>query len=178
MTILIVNNDHLKPRLAKKCSIPVPIELIVVVGGTLAATLFDLTPVYGVQPIGSIPTGFPKPELPCFELFGELFTDALTLTIISYAVSSSMALIFAKKLNYEVDFNQELFAMGGSNLVGAFFSCLPISASLSRTSIQQSVGGKTQVASLVSCTLLAVVLLWVGPFFEPLPRVSFYFKIN
>lgn len=82
-----------------------------------------------------------------------------------------MALIFAQRLNYEIDFNQELLAMGASNMFGSFFSCLPLSASLSRSAIQQSTGGRTQIASIVSCGLLTFVLLWIGPFFELLPRV-------
>lgn len=62
---------------------------------------------------------------------------------------------------------------GASNILGSFFSCLPFSASLSRSLIQQAVGGKTQLASLVSCILLLFVLLVIGPFFEPLPNVSY-----
>jgi hypothetical protein len=62
---------------------------------------------------------------------------------------------------------------GASNILGSFFSCLPFSASLSRSLIQQTVGGKTQLASVVSCLLLLLVLLLIGPFFEPLPNVSY-----
>jgi hypothetical protein len=62
---------------------------------------------------------------------------------------------------------------GASNILGSFFSCLPFSASLSRSLIQQAVGGKTQLASLVSCILLLLVLLFIGPFFELLPNVSY-----
>lgn len=61
---------------------------------------------------------------------------------------------------------------GLGNLVGSFFSCAPFAASLSRSALQESVGGKTQLASLVSCSILLAVLLWIGPFFELLPRVS------
>lgn len=57
--ILVINNDVIKPRLAKKCLIPVPIELIAVVGGTLVAKYLDLTANFNVKPIGDIPTGFP-----------------------------------------------------------------------------------------------------------------------
>lgn len=60
---------------------------------------------------------------------------------------------------------------GIGNLVGSFFSCMPFTASLSRSLIQQTVGGRTQLASLISCGILVSVLLWIGPFFEPLPRV-------
>lgn len=37
--------------------------------------------------------------------------------------------------------------------------------------IQHAVGGVTQLASIVSCLILLVILLWIGPFFEALPRV-------
>lgn len=57
-----------------------------------------------------------------------------------------------------------------SNIFGSFFSCMPVSASLSRSLIQQTVGGRTQIASIVSCLILLTILLWIGPFFEPLPR--------
>lgn len=47
---------------------------------------------------------------------------------------------------------------------------MPVSASLSRSLIQQTVGGKTQIASIISCSILLIILLFIGPFFEPLPR--------
>lgn len=64
------------------------------------------------------------------------------------------------------------FPKGVSNTVGSFFSCMPVTASLSRSMIQEAVGGVTQIASIVSCVLLLFILLWIGPFFESLPRVS------
>lgn len=108
----------------------------------------------------------------------ELIVDGFVVSMVSYTVTVSMALIFAQQLNYEIDFNQELLAMGASNLCGSFFSCLPISASLSRSAIQQQTGGRTQIASLISCGILTFVLLWIGPFFELLPRVRHHIEIN
>ena len=40
---------------------------------------------------------------------------------------------------------KELFAYGASNLFSSFFSCFPSAASLSRSSVQDASGGKTQV---------------------------------
>ena len=40
---------------------------------------------------------------------------------------------------------QELIATGTANIFGSFFSCYPIAASVSRSSVQDSAGGKTQV---------------------------------
>lgn len=81
-----------------------------------------------------------------------------------------MALLFSEKLKYGIDTNQELLAQGASNVCGAFFSCLPSAASLSRSVTQQSVGGRTQMAGIVSAGLLVAVVMWLGHLFRPLPR--------
>ncbi|EAT46519.1 AAEL002294-PA, partial [Aedes aegypti] len=170
IVVVVANNEYLKPIVAKRSSIPVPIELIAVISGTLISRFVDLNGEYRIKTIGHIPTGFPDPALPDTNLMRSLLLECFPIAMVAYAVSVSMALIFAQKHNYEIDFNQELLAMGTSNVFGSFFSCLPFSASLSRSMIQFTTGGKTQIASVISCGILAIVLLWVGPFFEPLPR--------
>ncbi|CAG5130637.1 unnamed protein product, partial [Candidula unifasciata] len=64
----------------------------------------------------------------------------------------------------------ELVAHGISNTLGSMFSCFCSAASLSRSMVQESVGGKTQVVSLISSVLVLVVLLTLGPLFEALPN--------
>jgi solute carrier family 26, other len=58
-----------------------------------------------------------------------------------------------------------------TNIIGANFSCLPNACALSRSMIQEQTGGKTQVAGVITAGLIMIVLLWIGPFFEPLPKV-------
>lgn len=168
--ILVINNELLKQKLSKKCSLPIPIELIAVVGGTLISRYCNLPKIYDIETVGHIPIGLPKPEVPSLELLPLVAADSIAITMVSYTITISMALIFSQKLSYEIDSNQELLAMGLSNVMGSFFSCMPCSASLSRSLIQQTVGGRTQIASVVSCLLLLIILLWIGPFFEDLPR--------
>lgn len=60
---------------------------------------------------------------------------------------------------------------GFSNIIGGLFSCVPNGTSLSRSLIQEQTGGKSQIASVVSAVLILIVLLWIGPVFEVLPRV-------
>ncbi|XP_076286440.1 prestin isoform X2 [Lasioglossum baleicum] len=169
IVILIVNN-FLKPKIAKLSPFPIPIEMLAVVIGTVLAVYANLEEAYGVVTVGHIPVGLPVPSLPPLALIPNILIDSFVITMVSYTISMSMALIFAQKLGYEVDSNQELVAQGVGNLVGSFFSCMPFTASLSRSLIQQTVGGHTQLASLISCSILVSVLLWIGPFFEPLPR--------
>lgn len=97
-------------------------------------------------------------------------TESIIIAIVAYSITMSMALLFSEKLKYSIDTNQELLAQGFGNVFGSFFSCLPFAASLSRSATQQSVGGKTQMASIVSAGLLVAVVLWIGHLFQPLPR--------
>jgi len=53
----------------------------------------------------------PKPEVPSFELLPLVLVDSIAITMVSYTITISMALIFAQKLSYEIDSNQELLAM-------------------------------------------------------------------
>ncbi|XP_071452003.1 prestin [Hetaerina americana] len=170
LTMLLVNNEIIKPRISKYSRVPIPIELVVVITGTLTSIYVNLEEEYGLRTVGHIPTGLPEPKPPTWYLVKYLVLDAFTITMVAYTIAMSMALIFAQKWGYEVDSNQELLAQGAGNIFGSFFSCMPFTASLSRTLIQTTAGGKTQLCSVISCSILIFVLLWIGPFFEPLPR--------
>lgn len=170
ISVLSLYNEVLKPRIGKRLPVPLPIELLTVIAGTLVSMFCNLTVNHNVAVVGEVPTGLPEPVAPPFALIPKLLVDGLVIAVVAFSVNMSMASIFARKLNYSVDANQELLASGASNILGSFFSCLPFSASLSRSLIQQTVGGKTQLASVVSCLLLLLVLLLIGPFFEPLPN--------
>ncbi|XP_076547004.1 prestin isoform X2 [Osmia lignaria lignaria] len=109
--VLVCNNEFLKPWASKKCSIPIPIELIAVVSGTLISKYFYLSEKYSIRDVGDIPTGLPTPQIPTFELLHLVAIDSIAITMVSYTITISMALIFAQKLNYKIDSNQELLAM-------------------------------------------------------------------
>jgi MFS superfamily sulfate permease-like transporter len=101
---------------------------------------------------------------------GSYVGDCFTVAIIAFSVCISLSKIFAKKHNYEVDANQELLAYGLSNFVSSFFLCYPAASSLSRSAVQDSMNGKTQLAGLISCCILLLVLLVIGPLFQSVPR--------
>ena len=166
---LVIHNDWLKPWYSKKIKFIAPTELFVLVVGTTASYFGHLDRDYGVTILDHIPTGFPIPRPPPFGLLPRIMMDTFVVAVVAYAVSLSMAKIFARKRNYAISNNQELLAQGASNVFGSFFSCMPVAASLSRSMLQESVGGETQLASVVSCLLILNILLWVGPFFQSLP---------
>jgi solute carrier family 26, other len=156
IVFMVVMNEFLKPWASKRCKFPIPSELIAVVGFTMFSYFMRLGTDYGVKEVGVIPTGLPVPKMPPLELLKLVAVDSIAVTIVSYSIVMSMALIFARKEQYEVRANQELLAMGLANIFGSFFSCIPLACSLSRSLIQHQAGGKTQLASVVSAGLILI----------------------
>lgn len=108
---MIIMNELIKPKASKLCRFPIPAELIAVLGGTLASYLLDFDTNYNVKLVGHIPLGLPNFEMPPVKLLWLVAVDSIAIAIVSYSVTISMAMIIAKKQNYEVRPNQELLAL-------------------------------------------------------------------
>lgn len=170
VVFMVIMNEFLKPWVAKRTRFPIPAELLAVVGGTLISKYLDLNGKYDVNLLGTIPLGLPTFQIPPLSLLPMVAIDSIAIAVVSYSIVMSMGLTFAKKHSYEVRPNQELFALSVGNIVGGCFSCLPMACSLSRSVIQDQTGGATQIASFVSAMLLLATVLWIGPFFNTLPK--------
>lgn len=120
----------------------------------------------------SLLNSLPQPTLPRIDLFPDILFDTCILAIVCFAVSLSLAKIFAKKHKYSIDANQELIALGSSNVFASFFAAFRCSAALSRSTLQEKVGGRTQIAGLVSSAIILAVLLLFAPYLYHLPKVS------
>ncbi|XP_034000478.1 solute carrier family 26 member 6 isoform X2 [Trematomus bernacchii] len=161
---------ELNAYLSKKLPVPIPVELIGIVVATVISWQVDLRTKYGVDVVGLIPSGLQPPVLPTASLFGQVIGDAFALAVVGYGIAISLGRIFALKYGYKVDSNQELIALGLSNSIGGIFQCFAISCSMSRTMVQESTGGKTQVAGALSAIIILFITLWIGRLFEDLPK--------
>uniref|UniRef100_A0A667ZUE2 Solute carrier family 26 member 6 n=1 Tax=Myripristis murdjan TaxID=586833 RepID=A0A667ZUE2_9TELE len=168
LAVLIVVKE-LNACYSKKLPLPIPIELIVVTA-TIISYFAGINNKYGVDIVGEIPSGLKAPRVPNFSLFSELIGDAFAAAIVGYAINISLGKTFALKHGYKVDSNQELIALGLSNTIGSFFQCYSVTSSLSRSLIQESTGGKTQVAGVVSSVIVLITVLKIGSLFEDLPK--------
>ena len=68
---------------------------------------------------------------------------------------------FAVKNRYEIDPNQEFIALGVADIGAGLLQGFAISGADSRTAVNDSVGGKSQVTGLVAAGLLVLVLLFL-----------------
>ena len=83
--------------------------ILVIVGIPLSSSL-SLNANNGVDIVGKVHKGLPAPTLPATGLLGLFWLDALIIAIVSYGFTLSMAKLIAKKFNYSLNGNQELFA--------------------------------------------------------------------
>ncbi|VDL79279.1 unnamed protein product [Nippostrongylus brasiliensis] len=158
--LLLLNKHLVNPFLKKRlhCPVPMPMELIVVILGTLISEFAHLGSNFNVVTVGLIPTGLPPPAVPHFELFPSLIVDAISIAVVVMAIHVSLAKILAKKYQYEIATNQEFYAMGFTSVLSGFFPVFPHSCSLSRTMVSAGAGTSTQcvLASIIIAALLGM----------------------
>lgn len=123
--------------------------------------------------VKDIPSGLPSFSIPVIDisLLNELFPAAITLVMIGYLEIISIGkTLEAKQDKYNIRPNQELVALGLSNLIGSFFKSYPITASFSRSAINQESGGTAGISAFVSVIMVIITLLFLTPVFYYLPR--------
>ncbi|XP_075130169.1 chloride anion exchanger-like [Leptodactylus fuscus] len=159
-------NDYFKAKMP----VPIPIEIILTIIGTGVSYAFDFQHRFGVNIVGTIQRGFQPPIAPSVAVFQASIANSISTGIVGFAVAFSVAQVYAVKHNYTIDGNQELIAFGLCNVVCGAFKGFVASTSLARSSVQESSGGKTQVAGILSGVIVLIVTLALGYLLEPLPK--------
>lgn len=151
----------------------VPGALVLVVVGLLASVIFDLGEE-GVALIGDVPRGLPSLALPDLEFvidnFAVILASSVGLLLIGFSQTAGDARAFASKHQYRVDINQESLAQGACNLGSGLVQGIPVSTSLSASSLNDGSGAKTQMASLTTGAVVVLTLLVLAPLFSDLPK--------
>ena len=151
----------------------VPGALVLVVGGLLASGLFDLG-AHGVALVGHVPRGLPSPALPDWDLvrthLATIGIASVALLLIGFSQTAGDARAFAMRHRYRIDVNQESVAQGMANAGAGLFQGMPVSTSLSASSLNESAGARTPVASLITGGLVLLTLIVLAPLFSALPK--------
>ncbi|KAH7716251.1 sulfate permease family protein [Aphelenchoides avenae] len=169
IVFLLFGKDYINPWFKRRFRVPLPLELFLVIVGTILSKLLNMKENYHVKVVDHVPQGFPAPSIPDVRLLRYIWTDVLGLAVICFMFPFTMGKIFAKKHKYKLDANQELYALGFAASISSLFPVYPTGAALSRSSVCEMAGAKTQVNALFSSVLLLIVILALGPLLEPLP---------
>ncbi|XP_029598060.1 pendrin [Salmo trutta] len=171
LTIVIVMAvKEVNSKFRHKIPVPIPIEVIVTVFAAGISYATELESRYGASLVHSIPRGFAPAQPPNTELLWNILGSSFSTAVVGYAVAVSVAKVYAAKHDYTIDGNQELIAFGFSNVFCGCFSGFVASTALSRTAVQESTGGKSQMAGIISAVMVMIVILALGNLLEPLQK--------
>uniref|UniRef100_A0A8C0ZBZ8 Solute carrier family 26 member 7 n=1 Tax=Cyanistes caeruleus TaxID=156563 RepID=A0A8C0ZBZ8_CYACU len=167
--VVLVLVKELNEKFHRNIKVVLPIDLLLIIATSIACYYADMEYIYGIEVVGNIPKGLPSPKAPPMSVLPEVVTEAFGVALVGYVASLALAQGSAKKFKYTVDDNQEFLAHGLSNVIPSFFFCIPSAAAMGRTALLYSTGAKTQVACLISCVLILVVIYTIGPLLYWLP---------
>lgn len=146
--------------------------LATVILGIIFVGIGGLDTAANVNVVGEIPAGLPTMGLPAFDIsiLEDLLPFALTIAIVGYLESISVAKALASRRRQKIDANQELLAIGFSNIGAAFSGAYPVAGGVSRSMVNFTSGANTGLASIISAGLIGVTLLFLTPLFYYLPN--------
>ena len=174
LTTLFVGATALAVILILRFTVPkAPGALVLLVGGLIASVVFGLGD-QGVALVGEVPRGLPSIALPDLQFvidnIAVIAAASIGLLLIGFSQSAGDAREFAAKHQYQIDINQESVAQGMSNVGSGLVQGIPVSTSLSSSSLNDASGAKTQIASLTTGVLVILTMVFLAPIFSALPN--------
>ena len=128
----------------------------------------------GGNVLGTVPQGLPAVKLPKFDLgvILQLLSAAITISLLGFMESISIAKAMATKTRQRLNANQELIGQGIGNILGSLTQSYPTSGSFSRSAVNIDAGAITGFSSVVTSVIVIVTLLWLTPLLYHLPQAT------
>jgi SulP family sulfate permease len=147
--------------------------IVAIAATTVAVWGFGLSE-HGVKIVGTIPKGLPRLTLPPFDptLWTRILVPALLISIVGYVESISVALTLAAKRRQRVDPDQELIAIGASNIGAAVSGGFPVTGGFARSVVNFEAGAETPAAGAFTAVGIALATLFLTPLLFFLPNAT------
>ncbi len=128
----------------------------------------------GVRIVGAVPQGLPPFTLPLFDLavLRELLLPALLISVVGFVESVSVGQTLAAKRRQRIDPDQELVALGASNLSAAFTGGFPVTGGFARSVVNFDAGAQTPAAGIFTALGIAAASLLLTPALYFLPQAT------
>ncbi|KAJ2719461.1 hypothetical protein GGI07_005195 [Coemansia sp. Benny D115] len=117
--------------------------------------------------LGVVPRGFQHMHVPVVhsnilsKVAGKIPSAIIVLVIEHISISKS----FGRINNYTINPNQELIAIGITNIFGPFFGAYPATGSFSRTAIKSKAGVRTPLAGVITAAIVVIAIYALPPVF-------------
>lgn len=147
-----------------------PMAIVIMIAGVFL-TCVGHVDQHGVRLLAEVEPGLPK--LMHFEVSGIDFSHVMGRGLMVAIVIMAETLLsennFAFRNGYQIDDNREILACSAGNIAAALVGCCPVNGSISRTSMNDQYGGKTQLVSIIAALSMALLLLFGTGFIGYLP---------
>ena len=149
----------------------VPASLVTVVTGIAASGLAGLK-AFGIALVGDVRGGLPSFVLPDLALIQHLWPAALGIALMSFVETVAAGQAFREPDEPRPEPNQELLAIGLTNLIGSCFHNLPSGGGTSQTAVNRQAGARTQIAGLVTSAVVVAALFFLAPVVHLMPQAA------
>jgi high affinity sulfate transporter 1 len=149
----------------------VPASLVTVAAGIALSSLAGLSR-FGVELVGEVTPGLPSFALPDMSLFKHFWPAAMGIALMSFVETIAAGKAFRSADEARPAPNQELLAIGLTNLIGGLFQNLPSGGGTSQTAVNRRAGARTQVAGLATATVVVAVLFFLAPLVHLMPQAT------
>ncbi len=105
-------------------------------------------------------------------LWTKLVVPALLISIVGYVESISVALTLAAKRRQRVDPDQELIALGVSNIGAAVSGGFPVTGGFARSVVNFEAGAETPAAGAFTAVGIALATMFLTPLLFFLPNAT------
>jgi SulP family sulfate permease len=101
-----------------------------------------------------------------------LASPALAIALLCILEGISIGKSLAARTGARLDANQAMFSIGMANIACAFFSGMPASGSLTRSTLCTTSGGRTVLASYISGAIVFIGAFALGSFTQYIPQCT------
>lgn len=170
----------LKPLLQRLGMAPRAADIVAKTGPVAAIAVTTLLtwaldwPAQGVKIVGAVPQGLPPFTLPLWDpgLWQQLLVPALLISVVGFVESVSVGQTLAAKRRQRIEPDQELVALGSSNLSAAFTGGFPVTGGFARSVVNFDAGAQTPAAGVFTAVGITLASLFLTPALYYLPQAT------
>ncbi len=128
----------------------------------------------GVKIVGAIPQGLPPLTLPHWDpvLWQQLLVPALLIGVVGFVESVSVAQTLAARRRQRIVPDQELVALGASNIAASLTGGFPVTGGFARSVVNFDAGAQTPAAGIYTAVGLGLASLFLTPALYYLPQAT------
>ena len=157
---------------AKSADIITKSAPVAVIAFTALLTWIFQWQVQGLKVVGTVPQGLPPLSVPLWDLalWKDLAVPALLISVVGFVESVSVGQTLAAKRRQRIEPDQELVALGASNLSSSLTGGFPVTGGFSRSVVNFDSGAKTPAAGAFTAIGIASASLLLTPALFYLPQ--------